>query len=207
MDTMEPYKLETKRTYDKYAEEYAGRKQSYTEKYLLSGIALFAARLPGKRVLDLGSGPGRDAVYLKKQGLQPVCVDISPTQVKLCKEKGLEAHEMDFEHLTFPDESFDGVWAYTSLLHLPKTKLDAVLEKICCLLRTGGIFFIGMKEGTFEGWQQDKHYPEHKRYVAQYTEEELVGKLEKYFTILHRSKVEVDATHRYVNVLCRVKRA
>ncbi len=203
---MEEYKEETKRTYDDYAEDYAERRKEYLQKYLLRDVALFIKHLEGQRILELGSGPGRDAVYLKEQGLQVVCTDISPTQVRLCKEKGLEAYEMDFEHLTFPDASFDGVWAYTALLHLPKSRLDAVLERICCLLKAGGIFFIGMKEGTSEGWQENSRYPGHKRYFALYTEEELKGRLSKYFTIIHTSRVEVNEIHKYINALCTVKK-
>ncbi|MBI4150172.1 methyltransferase domain-containing protein [Candidatus Woesearchaeota archaeon] len=202
---MEEYKAETKRTYDKYAQDYAERKQAYLQKYLLNDITLFIKQLKGKRVLDIGSGPGRDAAYLKEKGLQVVCIDISPTQVELCKKKGLEAYEMDFEHLTFEKRSFDGVWAYTSLLHVPKNRFDVVLCQIRDVLNKNGVVYIGMKEGTFEGFREDAHYPGHKRYVAWYTEEELKEKLMKYFMIVRVSRVEIDEEHKYVNVLCKVK--
>jgi len=73
--------------------------------------------------------------------------------IRLCREKGLEAHKMDIEDLKLEDNSFDGVWAHTSLLHVPKAKLKNVLEKISGILKKDGMFFSAVKEGDSEGLQ------------------------------------------------------
>ncbi|HEY7588689.1 MAG TPA: class I SAM-dependent methyltransferase [Thermoplasmata archaeon] len=48
-----------------------------------------AMKLVRGRVLDLGCGPGRHALYLQSRGLEVVGVDASPTQVALARIRGV----------------------------------------------------------------------------------------------------------------------
>ena len=48
--------------------------------------------------------------------------------IRLCKQKGLNAQIGDLENLPFDDNSFDGIWACASLLHMPKSNLPKVLN-------------------------------------------------------------------------------
>ncbi|MGI0150111.1 MAG: class I SAM-dependent methyltransferase, partial [Thermoplasmata archaeon] len=48
-----------------------------------------AMRLVRGRVLDLGCGPGRHALFLQKKGFDVVGLDASPTQVALARIRGL----------------------------------------------------------------------------------------------------------------------
>jgi SAM-dependent methyltransferase len=48
-----------------------------------------AIRLVRGRVLDLGCGPGRHALFLQKKGFDVVGLDASPTQVALARIRGL----------------------------------------------------------------------------------------------------------------------
>ncbi len=193
---------ETKSTYDKYASEYEEKTKDYIEKYIKKDFDLFLQNLRGKRILDLGSGPGRDSIRFKQRGFHPVCIDISKAMIELCKNKGLEAYERDMENLDFEDASCDGVWAYTSLLHLSKLKIKNVVDEIRDILKTKGIFYLGMKAGSSEGFEESKRYPDHKRYFSLYTKEE-IEKLLTDFEILYFSKVEIDSEHIYINFLCR----
>ncbi len=196
---------ETKATYDKYASEYEEKTKDYIEKYIKEDFDLFLQNLKGKKILDLGSGPGRDSIRFKQKGFRPVCIDISKAMIDLCKEKELEAYEMDIENIKFENGFFDGVWAYTSLLHLPKSKIKKVIKKIENILKTEGIFYLGMKEGNSEGFEESKRYPNHRRYFSSYTKEE-IEKLLIDFEILHFSKVEIGSKYIYINFLCRKKK-
>jgi SAM-dependent methyltransferase len=42
------------------------------------------------RVLDIGCGAGRHALYLQRQGLDVVGIDNSPLAIQLCRERGLK---------------------------------------------------------------------------------------------------------------------
>lgn len=205
---MPNWKEETKLTYDKYAEKFEELTKDLLEKYLLDESLLFIKNLQGKKILDLGSGPGRDSLFFKNKGLKPICIDISEKMIELCKKKGLEAHKMDIEDLKFDDNSFDGIWANASLLHLPKNRINPVLLKIKNLLKENGIFFISMiKKGVSEGLHENvHHYPGNKRYFSLFNEKELENLLTPNFHIIYKFVKSPDKFRVFINYLCRVKK-
>ncbi len=196
------YKQLTRRFYDESAKQFEELTQNYLTDYILRDARLFIENLNEKYVLDLGSGTGRDALFFKENDLRVVCVDLSKVMAKMCRNKGLDAFVMDVENLGFKDNSFDGVWAYTSLLHMPKRNFSIVLDRICNLLRGDGIFHLGMKEGNFEGWIEDERYNGTKRFYSLYQDKELRVILERSFNILHISRVDLGK-NVYLNYLCR----
>ena len=44
------------------------------------------AVIPGRQALDLGVGPGHDAVYLIQKGFDVIAIDISPSAIQLARE-------------------------------------------------------------------------------------------------------------------------
>jgi SAM-dependent methyltransferase len=63
------------------------------------------------RVLDVGCGAGRHALYLQKKGLDVRGIDASPLAIRICKLRGLKkAQILSFDHIDrFPVNSFDTV--------------------------------------------------------------------------------------------------
>ena len=62
------------------------------------------------RVLDIGCGAGRVALYLQEQGLDVIGIDLSPGAIQAAKSRGIEnAHLMDAETLEFSEDVFDTV--------------------------------------------------------------------------------------------------
>jgi SAM-dependent methyltransferase len=69
-----------------------------------------AMRYVGERVLDVGCGPGRHALYLQGEGHDVTGIDISPLAIKVAKARGLKkAFVMPLSGLRFPRNSFDTV--------------------------------------------------------------------------------------------------
>lgn len=198
------YKDKTTKLYDRYASKFSNNTRDYLKKHIFSDANLFLESLDGRRILDLGSGPGRDSAYFLERGFDPLCLDISPEMVALCRDKGLNAEVGDLENLSFEDGSFNGVWAYTSLLHIPKRNFSEVLHNIGRILSAKGVFYIGMKKGNFEGFIKNDKYPSGERFFSLYGDRELRGLISERFRIVNSSSIELgDAC--FLNYLCLKK--
>lgn len=163
----------TVKTYDKYAKEYDEEVIEFWENFPKIIIDKFCEKLRGNKILDLGSGSGRDALILRDKGLEVVCVDASKEMIKITNDLGFESIESDFQNYNFSKEKFDGVWAYTSLLHITKEEMKKVLEEIYKTLKPNGVFLIGMIEGIYEGEVERENMLGEKRFFRFYEEQEL----------------------------------
>ena len=177
---------------------------NFVRNYLADCFNIFFNQLPGRNILDLGSGPGRDALFFRENGFQPICVDIATNMARATHRQGLLSCVGDAEELPFADNSFAGVWAYTSLLHMPKNKFPDALREIERVLDDSGVLFLGMKEGCFDGFAPVQNECDISRYIALYTHEELLVRLQKSkFDVVHSSSVRPDKTNVYLNYVCK----
>lgn len=134
-------------------------------------------------LLEIGAGTGIDSKFFQEQGLQVICIDLSPEMVELCQQKGLTAYVMDFGDLRFPPASFDAIYGLNCLLHVPKDELPAILKAIELLLKPGGLFYMGVYGGyNYEGiWQDDTYEP--KRFFSFYSDEGLQAVVREIFKV------------------------
>lgn len=160
-------------TYNQYAQVYDEEVIDFWNKFPKSFLDAFTEQIPGNRILNLGSGSGRDAVLLRDYELEVICVDASSEMIDMTKRMGFESQLADFSQLDFPLGSFDGVWAYTSLIHIPKDEARQVIAKIRKLLKPSGIFAIGVIEGDSAGMVERKTMPGTSRYFKNYSSKEL----------------------------------
>jgi trans-aconitate methyltransferase len=92
---------------------------------------------PGERILDVGCGDGVLTEKLVAMGCQVVGVDGSADQIRAAKARGLDAHVMDGQRLTFENE-FDAVFS-NAVLHWMK-RADDVIAGVWRALKPGGRF-------------------------------------------------------------------
>ncbi|MBW2999729.1 class I SAM-dependent methyltransferase [Candidatus Woesearchaeota archaeon] len=201
---MEEYKEKTIESYDKYAKEHSEKFKELMDIERRGEFKKFIKLLPGKKVLDLGCGSGDHSLYFSQQGMDVVCIDLSEGMIKLCKEKGLKAFVMDIEELEFEDNSFDGIWAVTSLLHVPKSKIQDVIKKLNQILTNNGILFVCVKEGEGERLVDDKYEGDTKRFFVFWEEEEFLNEFKEYFELIETWKVELRKS-TFLHVLFKKK--
>jgi len=83
----------------------------------------------GKKVLEIGSGAGIDALTMAKHGAKVTCCDIVNSNIELCKRlfsiNGLDGNfivsKEGYDKEEFPD-IYDIVYAYGVLHHIPEAK-------------------------------------------------------------------------------------
>jgi len=112
----------------------------------------------GGYILDFGCGSGRDARYFKDKGFRVDAVDGSEEMVKVAAaHSGLPVRLMLFQDLD-AEEEYDGIWACSSILHLDRTELAEVMQKIRAALRPGGILYTSFKYGDFSGERNGRFF-------------------------------------------------
>ena len=118
----------------------------------------FLEVLPGKKILDFGCGSGRDTKYFLDNGYDVIAIDGS---IELCKKAseytGIEVKHMLFQELNDKD-TYDGIWACSSILHLNKEELKPVLLKMVEALKKQGIIYTSFKYGDFEGERNGRYF-------------------------------------------------
>jgi SAM-dependent methyltransferase len=116
--------------------------------------ALIAAmpKNPGK-ILDLGCGPGRDLVAFKQQGHTVLGLDATPAFVEMAQQlSGCEVWQQSFLNLDLPPDTFDGIFANASLLHVPRADMVRVLQDLQRSLIPNGAIVMSMVRGDSEGF-------------------------------------------------------
>lgn len=149
-----------------------------------------------KSLLEIGGGPGHDALFFQSSGLEVTVIDLSPEMVRLCRAKGVAAVVMNVQELDFSEDHFDAVYSMNCLLHVPRSQLDSALSAIARVLRPGGLFFLGLYGGIEqEGlWADDVYRP--RRHFTFYTDEQLLDRVSRRFTLRDFRAIEVPGSSR-----------
>lgn len=201
---MEQRKKKTLESYNVNTKELAEKFKRFME---LSKPELerFTELVNGKKILDLGCGAGDHAIYLSERGFDVTCIDLSKEMIKICIEKGLKkTYIMDIEKLNFKEDSFDGVWAVTSLLHIPKSKVPKVIKSLYKLIKDEGVLYVCLKEGEGEQIIEDKYGKNTVRFFSFWKKEELIRELAAYFAPIE-SKTELTGHTVYIKIFFKKK--
>ncbi len=194
-------------SYDKTADQYF---KIVSEFDLFPEIFEFNhLMIPNGRILDLGCGPGHHALFFSEKGFRVVGVDLSENMISIAKKIAPKAEFeiMDISNITFPSNSFDGIWASASLLHIPKKDIQTVLEKLYEILVPNGICYISLKYGDSEDFLDDHRYGGVKKFYVYYKPEEIEKILSGMnFKILHRGIRDKRATYdtnSWIHLFCK----
>ncbi len=191
--------------YDQLVDRYAQANHTPLSGDLLALAERLAQRLaPGKRLLDVGCGTGRDLAWFAGRGLRGVGVDLSAGMLAFA-----QAHlemprlaQMNLLRLGFPAACFDGLWVCASLLHLPKTAALAALAEFRRVLRPDGALALSIQGGAGETWEASYGTPI-ERFFARYEPEEMAARLAAAGFTVQQTTVSSQAAKRWISYLCQ----
>ncbi len=109
-------------------------------------------------ICDLGCGAGHIAKYLSGRGAKTCGIDLSPEMVKQAE---LLNPEISFRQGTMldlkevGDDTFGGIAAFYSIIHIPRDSVIDVLREIKRVLRPAGTLLL-----TFHIGQETRHLDE-----------------------------------------------
>ena len=145
-----------------------------------------------KTLLELGAGTGYDSRFFMDNGLRVVAVDISPEMIIKCKDKNLEAYELDFYKVSSLNREFDCVYSINALLHIPKADLYQVLKEIDLILLPDGLFYMGLYGGEDIEKELSFNASGTPRFYSLHSDKYLKNVLGKLFKIVNFESIVVD---------------
>jgi SAM-dependent methyltransferase len=105
---------------------------------------------PGGHILDAGCGSGRDSLAFLERGYRVTAFDASPSLAALAeRQTGQPVRVLRLQDLEW-SQTFDGIWACASLLHVPAAELPEVMGRLAGALRPGGVLYASFKYGRGE---------------------------------------------------------
>ncbi|HEY3483822.1 MAG TPA: class I SAM-dependent methyltransferase [Ilumatobacteraceae bacterium] len=138
-----------------YDQEAPARDQRDIDAARRARLEEFAALLRAERrtrLIEVGCGPGHDAVRFAAHGLRVVGADLSHAHAQLAARRIGTAVQASLFDLPFRAASFDAGWTMSTLVHVADDEFAAAMRSIVASLRPLSPLAIGLWGGSdFEG--------------------------------------------------------
>ena len=207
---MESHIRTTIESYDKTAQGYIERTDSsYRKESAEKFLSYIKKNSDSKKILDMGCSQGRDAGKFVEKGYDVVGIDLSKELIKVAKKRIPKAKFkiMDMRRLEFADETFDGIWASASFVHIPKKDILQTLIETKRVLKNKGIFYITVKIGEGEKLRKDERHENLEKYWVFFKDGEIQDYLIKSgFEIIEaipKTSSNPNADYTWIMVYCR----
>jgi SAM-dependent methyltransferase len=136
---------------DLFNDDYARTLPKLDDRYLEREVRFIEDALgcdKGATILDLGCGPGEQAVALAGRGYEVIGIDLSLAMLARAADEAADKNQRinflqgDMRDLTF-DDAFDGIYCWgTTFGYFDDVKNAEVIQKIHKALRRGGRFLL-----------------------------------------------------------------
>ena len=161
-------------TYAKIAQSYAD--EFFDDRTDLPFVDMLADALPqGAHVLDIGCGPGQFSQYLAEKDFNVEGIDLSDEMLAIAKTKvaGISFTKMDMRKLEFAYNTFGGILAAYSIIHIPSSELAGVLAEIKRVLKPEGKALFIVQQGEADQVMDEPLAPGEKIFMNFFTPERL----------------------------------
>jgi SAM-dependent methyltransferase len=152
---------ELQSSYDRMAEDYAKQFRDEMDKKPFDRKMLdwLAEKVGGLGVIcDMGCGPGQIARYLHSQGVKVCGVDLSSAMMQQAQSLNPDIPFQQGDILALADvadNSYGGIAAFYSIVHIPRQKVVRALQELKRVLRPKGMLLLAFHIG-----QEIKHLDE-----------------------------------------------
>jgi SAM-dependent methyltransferase len=143
---------ETRAGYDAVAGTYAERfLDELADKPIDRALLdLLLGLLGSAPIADIGCGPGHVARYLHDRGARSLGLDLSPRMIDIAARthRGIDFQVADMRSLPVADQTWGGIAAFYSIIHIAPPQLPAVFAEFHRVLRPGGRALLSFHLGT-----------------------------------------------------------
>ena len=174
---------QTKDTYEDplIVESYIKKHESISDYY--EKLDAFARTINGKRILDVGCGPGMESYRWQDLGFEVTGLDYSEAMIKAARNyrkinnpPNFVVGDMREIGKMFKANSFDAAWVDASLIHVSEKEVPQVLGSLGQVVVNGGKIFVSLKAGNQEEKivEEDKYGKTMKREFVFWEKESFV---------------------------------
>ncbi|MBS3904634.1 MAG: class I SAM-dependent methyltransferase [Simkania sp.] len=172
--------------YNQNAEDWAKQRKKTSEPSFWAQEYTYFEQLgnPPRKLLEIGSGSGREALEWSRMGYEYSGIDTSTTLIQIArKTEPLGRYFLSSVYeMPFSSNTFDAFSSWAMLPHIPKERIGVALDAIQRVLKPQGLGFIAMREGV-----EERQEPETGRWFSYYSQNELEDTLTRHgFEILSK---------------------
>lgn len=134
-----------KLAYSSIANIYAGNEPGEDDPIMRKQTRdAFTSKLTGKKILEIGCGPGIDSKFFHDEGFEVTATDFCEEFIEIVKKRYPQINSlvMDMTDITLPDNSYNGIYGFASFIHLPRKEALPVLKKFRSLLEINGVLYL-----------------------------------------------------------------
>jgi len=187
-------------TYNKFSKIYADYTSSKIMQFQLNN---FISLLPEKgKILDAGSGAGRDSAYFKDEGFDVVSVDFSDGMIEEAKKLDVKTVKGNLLEMS-SNQEFVGIWCMASLADIPKSEAPKLIKNFANALKKDSVLYIAVKKGDGEEIIEKERYDNTPRFYAFYQKKELNDLLIANGFIIIESTESNDEENDWVEVFAK----
>lgn len=166
--------------YNKIAEKYAKSfKENSEEKKII--LDFINGLKKNAKVLDVGCGNSDYFELFNSFGISYTGIDISTGMIKEAQKTHPKGafFVQDMNSLKLDQVSFDGIFCFFSLIHLPEENASVILKKFYEAIVSGGKLLLGLQEGDNELFIESPFLPGKKMYLNLYNKNKIENLLNK----------------------------
>ncbi len=138
---------------DKVHRSWIQNFRNLSNDYFYNYVTNIAAKFfndKNKIILDAGAGTATHSIRFAKLGYKLIAADISKAALEMAKEEidsaqvqnSIELRLEDLLNLSFPDESFDYIYCWGVIIHIPE--IEKSVKELSRILKPGGKLFLSV---------------------------------------------------------------